>query len=159
MIGSIVFAIALGHAQVRPFPFVRMLNFVVIKNGDQGMQLTEDAALVQNENQWDNIRGSIGVTDEINKSLKELHGPLHFMDWHHDQIVIVRGPEVMTSGYNLKIDKILKFSDDRWNLHATLIPPPRNQLNAQVISRPYSAIRMARMECKPRLDITVKKPR
>ncbi|MBL8065890.1 MAG: protease complex subunit PrcB family protein [Chthonomonadaceae bacterium] len=136
------------------------MNFSTVWQGVYGGSAPKDIIVMRNSVQWDKLRSQIGLTDDENKKMYELHGSLGAMDWTTEQLVFLRSGTERTGGYSAKAQKVLYFrTTQSWKVTLLVTPPPKDALTTDALTNPFVVIRTRRTQSDPTVEIVRAKPK
>lgn len=149
-IGLLAVTLALAVQDDRPSLFGVAMTTQTVWTGDQSGGVEKDFVAVRNWPQWDALRAKLNISDEDNKKLRSLHGPLEGMDWNKDQLVFAKAGQRPTGGYKVSVVRAIKGRDSStWRLDLKVTPPKKDEMTMQVLTSPYIVFRMRRVDGKP----------
>lgn len=159
MCGVLAFSIALMSSfqvidQSGRNPGGYLMDFKVVATGDRGEFAERDVLFVRNLDQWQKLRTKLGMPDEKDVEVRQLHGALGGIDWGREQVVFARSPQQRTGGYSLKVQRITRFTNS-WRIDLFLQPPPKDMLTTEALTTPYVVFRTRRTSSDPTLVVHV----
>lgn len=138
--------------------FGYFMPYQLVADGQNGSFMEKDVVIATTTVQWDRMRSKLGIDDDKNKTLTDLHGPLGAMDWTREQVVFARTPEYPTGGYSASLFKLTMEPHGDWKIELAVSAPPPGSAVIQMLTRPYVVFRMRQTEGKPWLIVHSPKP-